>query len=233
MPERCVRFAVRGHDGWTSDVWKCWINVGRDTQDVDADKHDVYLTSRPLGHALKLSLHQSGKWHLSFHREKKEDLFPVDKTPTTRFLGKWKCNEDIEKPVILAARVIFPWSSPSLSDKNAPPDTIWIPSASESQAVEVLVFLVKRTEIFQHEYSQDTGLVGDIYFRDEGGVRLLYRHVQFETPPNFSGTPRYFRGISSADLSGASRMVSWGRSSDGSIRFVEARVESVGNLITK
>jgi hypothetical protein len=103
----------------------------------------------------------------------------------------------------------FPWSSPSLSDKNAPPDTIWIPSASESQAVEVLVFLVKRTEIFQHEYSQDTGLVGDIYFRDEGGVRLLYRHVQFETPPNFSGTPRYFRGISSADLSGASRMVSW------------------------
>ncbi len=226
MPEQCVRFAVRGEDGGTSDVWKCWINVGRDTKNFAADKRDVYLTSRPLGHALKLSLHHSGQWHMSFHAQKTDSLFDSDKIPPTRFLSKWQHNACIEKPAVLAARVVFPWSSPRLSEKNAPPETIWIPSALEPQAVEVLVFLVSKAESFQHEFPSDFGMVGDLHFRDGGGVRVLSRHTHFGPPPTISGTPKYFRGISRVDLREASRMVTWVRLSDGSIRFLETRVES-------
>jgi hypothetical protein len=83
MPKAEVRFCIRTVDGRTTDVWKCWLATGK-------EKTDVYLTSRPLGHALKLSLHESGQWHVAFDSAKKDVLFPPGETPATRFLGKWQ-----------------------------------------------------------------------------------------------------------------------------------------------
>ena len=70
MTERSIRFAVRGEDGRTSDVWKCWMNMR-------SGKRDVYLTSRPLGHALKLSLHERGQWHVGFHAERRKTTYSL------------------------------------------------------------------------------------------------------------------------------------------------------------
>jgi len=218
MTERSIRFAVRGEGGRTSDVWKCWMNMS-------SGKRDVYLTSRPLGHALKLSLHERGQWHVGFHAEKKDDLFPQGAIPPNRFLGKWEHTEPIEKPVVLASRVMFPWSSPSPSDKKAPSDTVWIPAAQEPHAVEVLVFLVRSEAHFDEKFPSDMVLVGDLRFKDGGGVRILFRQVQMATPPGLSGQPKYFRGKSKVDLTEANRMVTWAQQGDGSILFLETRVE--------
>lgn len=134
MPQHSIRFAVRSHDGATTDIWNCWTSVGR-------GKKDVYLTSRPLGHAMKLSLHQSGRWHVSFHRDKLEKLFPPNAIPTSRFLGVWDRRDATTEPLTLAARVCFPWTSPSSPPRDAPESTHWIQCAPDGEMVEVTIFL--------------------------------------------------------------------------------------------
>jgi hypothetical protein len=58
-----VRFGIRSADGTLySSVWKCVTEKGR-------AKSDLYLIPQGMGSAFKVSLHESGEWHMGFTSE--------------------------------------------------------------------------------------------------------------------------------------------------------------------
>jgi hypothetical protein len=220
MSERHIRFAVRSEDGATTDIWKCWTSDG-------TGKRDVYLTSRPLGHALKLSLHEEGRWHVGFHSQKRDQLFSPEALPASRFLGTWDRPNALSAPWVLAARVCFPWSSPSKPPRDAPETTRWLECAPQGEMVEVAVFLVNATiarDDWPGKDAMKAGLVGRMPLDGGGEVVIVFRNAEMsvESQPK-SGTTNYFRGKSKAGLVEANRIVAWGESPDGSITFLESR----------
>jgi hypothetical protein len=218
MPERSIRFAVRSSAGLTTDIWKVWTT----------GKRDVYMTSRPLGHALKLSVHEAGHWHVGFHSERKDQLFRAGEGPPTRFLGKGRFPEFERQPLVLAARVYFPWSSPTEAAKPAPDNVAWIECASPGQAVEVSLFLI-RLEVFSNDWpgkkDMRTNLIGNLPLEGGGRACLVYR-VDAPMPriPELQLTPNFFKGKSMQDMRQANRMVAWDTEQDGSVTFIESQL---------
>lgn len=226
MPEVSIRFGIRSSTGACSNVWKSWSSRG-------AGKRDVYLASRPLGtSALKLSLHEHGQWHVGFDRTQKNRLFAPGTEPPTRFLGQWARASTIGQAFVLAARVFFPWSSPSISRVDAPPDTVWIPVAPEGKMVEVAVILMAAespTADWPAKDTISTELVGRIPLEGAGEVTIVHRLVpMFTDAAPRQGTPNYFRGRSKDDLLTADRMVAWGEAPDGSNMYIESKVSVSG-----
>lgn len=220
MPEHALRFGVRDDHGNSSDIWKCWTRTG-------SGKRDVYLTSRPLGQALKLSLHEGGQWHVGFDRSRRDQLFSPEQLPPSRFLGTWQRPDAGTTVLVLAARVHFPSKWLGVSPRSAPLHTVWLPSAPDGLSTEVAVFLIN----FQGEIidwpgkNEGAGLLGRLPLEGGGQVCVVYR-VSSTWPkiPSVEGSPRYFRGKSDADMMKANRMVAWGEDPDGSISFIEASV---------
>jgi len=225
MPEHSLRFAVRTPEGLSTDIWKVWTTVG-------TGRRDVYMTSRPLGHALKLSLH-ADQWHVGFDSNKRDQLFSPETLPPTRFLGKWHRPDIDHEPTVLAARVCFPWSSPSVAEERAPIDTVWIDSAPEGLSVEVPLFLMGvegSLDDWPGKATMGTSLVGNLPLEGGGRVCVVYRkEAAMPKIPSMSGAPNFFREKSRADLKTANRIVVWGEEPDGSISFVEARLEVKGS----
>lgn len=225
MAKPCIRFGVRSANGMCSDIWKCWTSVG-------VGKRDVYLTSRPLGKsALKLSLHEGGQWHIGFDASQRERLFQDGAEPASRFLSKWEGPEAGSGGYLLASRVFFPWSCPYATRSDAPSDTVWIPSAPKEQMVEVAVFLMSQRGQeggWPGKSAMGTKLVGRIALEGPGEVVVVHRDVPMlqDSEPR-SGSMRYFRDRSEGDLLAADRMVAWGQADDGSIMFMESKLEVI------
>jgi hypothetical protein len=155
--------------------------------------------------------------------------FLLKTLPPTRFLGEWHRPDIGHKPVVLAARVYFPWSSPSVTEKEAPSDTVWIDSAPEGFSVEVALFLVSVAaplEDWPGKATMGTSLVGNLPLEGGGRVCVVHRNeAAMPKIPSMSGAPHFFRDKSREDLKGANRIVAWGEQPDGSISFIEARLE--------
>jgi hypothetical protein len=221
MPEHSLRFAVHTAAGLSTDIWKVWTTIG-------TGKRDIYMTSRPLGSMLKLSLH-SDQWHVGFDANKRDQLFLPETFPPTRFLGNWRRPDLGHKPVILAARVNFPWSSPSIAEKEAPSDIVWIESAPEGLSVEVALYLVNveaPLDDWPGKATLGTSLVGNLPLEGGGRVCVVHRNnAPLPEIPLKSGSPNFFRDKSLEDLKTANRFVVWGEQPDGSILFVESHLE--------
>jgi hypothetical protein len=217
MTEHAFRFCVVSDDGSSSDIWKCWTNSGQ-------GKRDVYFTSRPLGNALKLSLHEAGEWHVGFSK-KPDMLFEAGKAPETRFLGKWLRPKSLVYPFVLAARLYVPFFSPSGSQRNIPGGTVRIPSAPVGHSVEITIFLLSTKvspEGWPGRNNMGTQLIGNLPLEGGGRVSIVHRLTNvWPTIPKRSVVPNFFAGKNSTDLNNANRMVAWGEEADGSIVFVE------------
>lgn len=223
MQETSLRFAVFGADGRSSDIWKVWANLG-------SGRRDVYMTSRPLGYSMKLSLHETGQWHVGFHANKRDVLFDQGSAPQSRFLGHWAAAPRLnEQPITLAARVMFPWSCPTVMHESLPDDLVRIPNAPNTLAVEVTLFLLDVDESpnsWPGRRAMGTSLVGRVPLDGGGGATLVHRTIEMpqKMPPR-RANPRYFTGKSREDLYSANRLVAWGQAEDGSIFFIEAPLE--------
>ena len=221
MPELSLRFAVRSDDGATTDVWKLWTNHGQ-------GRRDVYMTNRPIGYALKLSLHEGGQWHVAFHGGQRDKLFDEDHQPASRFLGKWQSPNASVDPFVLAARVVFPWASPSTPPREAPNDTVWLPAAPKGSMNEVAVFLINvetPVDDWPGKSALSTSLVGNVPLEGGGRACAVHRFTPMpNSAPTQSGSPNYFRGKSREDILEANRMVAWGQETDGSIVFIESKL---------
>ncbi|MFY8064784.1 MAG: hypothetical protein ACOVN2_13895, partial [Usitatibacteraceae bacterium] len=126
-----IRFGVKSSEGYTSNVWTCWIHP---------EKGDVYLTSDALGKILKLSDHASGRSHIGYHYEKRDELFTSETLPKDRFLLKQDDGHRAEMTYRNVATVYFPSGSLDAVEQVVPNDTNWLPEAQRGYATEVAMF---------------------------------------------------------------------------------------------
>ena len=131
MPKKkATRFVVGSPQGLTSSVWRVWTH-----------KNDVYFQAESLGGALKVSLHESGRWQMSFTTEFVKKMQAKGQWPAiSRHMSRWLRPTEISS-VTLAFRIIIPTSElRPLKLRMVRPIT-WIAAAPIGHAVEFMIFL--------------------------------------------------------------------------------------------
>jgi hypothetical protein len=222
MPEHSLRFGVVGQPGYRAETWKCWTNQG-------AGKRDVYVACRALGNALKLSLHESGRWQIAFDSQQFSQMFDGANAPPDRFMGKWEKPAPLASDLTLACRIHIPWHATTIPDPSPDSKVHWIECAPRGQSVEVAVFLLERPpdkSDWPGRDSMQTKLVGQLPLDGGGSVCIVYHTcpaIEQALPP--ISAPRYFKGKGEEHLlAEANRALMWGASNDGSIIFQEGPV---------
>jgi hypothetical protein len=220
MPERALRFGVAGPIGFRAETWKCWTVHGK-------GKRDVYLACRALSGQLKLSLHQSGKWHVAFDSQRFDQLFEEGAAPPDRFLGKWEQPEGNDG-LTLACRIYVPSHAANIPDEKLDENVQWIAHAPPGQSVEIVIFLWNHAALAVEDWPgksvMKTALLGTVPLDGGGSVIVVHRTCESLPQPPVTRAPRYFRGMTESDMLGANRAVVWGDCDDGSVVFQEFSV---------
>ena len=213
MKEASIRFGIIDGRGRRASTWKCWTHTG-------TGKSDVYLTCRSLGGALKASLHQSGKWHIAYSKEfftDNPEAF-ADR-PTGRFIDKWRPNE-IAPGLILAFRIIAPYSAVNIPIASLNNDVVWIRVPPIGGAIEIDIFITSPQTFVSSwpgKNSMNTNLVDSMLLVSGETIWIVYRGIDCPVFGNIKGTARYFKGRSKDDLAGEGlRIIAFRHEQDGS-----------------
>jgi hypothetical protein len=119
-----IRFGVGTPQGLRSTVWRLWTGGGSDS--------DVYIAPRSAAGEFKVSLHQSGRWQVSFTSQYFRDVAnEIDTLPNSRHLDIWSNSLNINLELTLALRIIIPVSelrvAPFLPKKSKPIKWVNVP----------------------------------------------------------------------------------------------------------
>jgi len=225
MPERAIRFGVA--DSSTkrrAETWKC----------LSPGKREVYVLCRAIGDVLKLSLHESGRWHMAFDAAKFPAMFDDGQAPEHRFAGKWERPAPIIDGLTVACHIYTPWYAVNIQERELEKEVTWIDPPPSGDLVEVTIFLSDHAlapGAWPARNSMKTKLVGSFQLEDGGEVWLVHRCIPDpEAKPLTLPPPKYFRGKGEADvLAGGNRMLGWGWLGDGSIFIREGPVSVTKN----
>jgi hypothetical protein len=215
MPEQLIRFGVYDGGAKRAATWRCWSRTG-------VGKNDLYLSCREIGGALKVSLHESGQWHVAYFQEFfDKNVEDSDLIKKGRFIDRWSPPAEIAPGVTLAFGIVTPWSSVTASIDDADARRIhWIPSAPEGHALEIAIVLTRSgTSVsgWPGRQTMNTELVGSIELDSGDSVWIVYREIDMPDLSTVKGTPRYYKGRSEEDLRcGSFRVLLLGIESDGS-----------------
>jgi len=231
MPEHSLRFGVVGQPGYRAETWKCLTYHGAGKQRC------VYVACRRLGNALKLSLHESGRWHVAFDSQEFSQMFEGANAPSDRFAGKWEKPAPLIADLTLACRIHIPWDAATIPDPSLDSKVHWIACAPLGQSVEVAVFLSERpldNSAWPGRDLMQTKPVGQFPI-EGGGCVFIVQHtcptIEQAFPP--MSAPVYFKGKGEEQLlANANRAIRWGAMGDGSIIFQERPVVITKNKAT-
>lgn len=213
MPERSIRFGVRGIDGRQAATWKCWNSGSRNA--------DVYLACRVLKGELKASLHQSGRWHVAFSPDFYESGFNDPATrPASRFAQSWPRPPDIAQGITLAFRIVVPWFSATVVDEAVAPDVFWATSAPTGQAVEFDVLICRPETVtagWPGKNTMGTSPVGCFTLPNEDIIWIVHRLTPIAIPSPLRGNATLFTGVEAhAPSASGLRAIVFGSEADGS-----------------
>lgn len=224
MPEQTIRFGVA--DSATkqrAETWKC------------LGKREVYVLCRAIGDVLKLSLHQSGRWHMALNAAKFPAMFDDGQAPEHRFAGKWDRPAPIIDGLTVACHIITPWSAVNIQEEELEREVAWIDHPPSGESVDVTIILSDHARAqgdWPARDSMKTKLVGSFRLEGGGEVWIVHRCIPCpEAKPLTLPSPKYFRGKGEADvLAGRNRMLGWGWLGDGSIFIREGPVVVTKNV---
>jgi hypothetical protein len=128
--EQVLRFAVGERDGPRSRTWRLWVPPG---------KSDVYIASRRLGYAVKVSLHEPGPSRLALTSEyvKQEGaLRAAGDDP--RGAKEWERPRPRlpDAPMTRPFSILVPWDEVIDRGYAEKDGVIWTPAPSEGMCVE-------------------------------------------------------------------------------------------------
>jgi hypothetical protein len=185
-----------------------------------------------LGGSLKVSLHQSGNWHIAYSpqtfEEKVEGAIPKF---ADRFIEKWPRPPEIAPGITLAFRIVTPWSAVTHPIQESDlTGIIWLPNAPEPKATEIDVFLVKPTTPvsgWPGKRSVGTSLIGSIPLESGETAWAVYWVVPMPDLSKVSkGVGQFYKGASEKDLEGQGlRAIVYGAEPDGSRVVYDCAVE--------
>jgi hypothetical protein len=227
MPVRELRFGVRDGADRRSETWKCWTVLGK-------GKRDVYVLCRRMNGMFKLSLHDSGRWHVAYDFERFDAMFEEGHKPSTRFVGVSERPSSDGTGVTLACRIFVPSGAVTIDDPAIATNVIWMPKAAEGRATEFSIFLSDHPYYglnWPGKITMQTKLVGYLPLEGGGAVFVVVR----ERPPidlsymQKNVTPRYFKDMNKDDFLQANRAIVWGMADNGSIEFIEVPITVAQN----
>ncbi len=106
-----IRFAVQQRNGLTSNAWGVRVeNTG-----------DAYIYCRDSLKGQKISLHKSGKQHISF-----DESLSSKMNMTSRFMNQWR-EPHYEKEAVATLKLLFPpaWSIGLSEEQRAKAKSVW------------------------------------------------------------------------------------------------------------
>lgn len=211
MPELAIRFTVQFQGRQRAATWKCWSPSG---------KEDIYLTCRELGGALKISLHESGKWHTAYFEGFFKSAVPKEyQTDAGRFIDQWNCPEAIAPGVTLAVRIVTPWSSITAHGEMST-SIVSVPPPAEGKAIECGIFLIDRSTPMTDwpgKKAMNTELIGSYELPSGNSVWVVWWEINMPKLNPLHGSPKFYHGHSMEDLKTEHvRMLMFGDVPDGS-----------------
>lgn len=223
MPETSIRFGIRNNANKRSSIWKCWTNSGK-------GKNDVYVANRAIGKAMKVSLHESGSWHIAFDSHFLNNEIEGESLRSNRFVDKWPRPREISKGCTLALRIVISEDviTIPITDRD-PLSTIWIASPPPDKAIEiVLLFTTPCADVsnWPGRDSMKAQLLGT--FQIESGYRawLVYYTVDKPTMDQRKGIMTLFKsGKALARQKGIYRAIIPSQAPDGSRVIYECNAE--------
>jgi hypothetical protein len=194
----------------------------------------VYLACRALQGKVKLSLHESGRWHVGFDATRFNSMFEKDSEPPNRFAGKWDKPAPLIEGLTFACRVHIPWYAVTIPNTLLDGKVVWIQAAPQGQSIEVAIFLSEaglRVSDWPGRLSMNTNLVGSFELDDGSHVWVVHHTIPLmepKLPP--TSAPMYFKGAGEQNLGEeGTRAVVSGDCEDGSVFFFEAPVSVTKN----
>ena len=188
---------------------------------------------RKLQRTLKVSLHETGNWHVAYIKETgffEDSVEGEIPNQQDRFLEKWSRPKPIAPGVTLALRIVTPFSAVSTPiDKKVDKDIIWLPNCSPHRATEMYVFLVSpktHTTSWPGKNGMGTKLVGYYCLKNGESVWVVYREIDVPDLSKFTKGKGYpYRGRTKEDLNSDDlRMFAFGNSPDGSKVIYDLKV---------
>lgn len=213
MPEQYIRFGITDGKGLRAATWKLW---------TPNNKSDIYLACRELGGELKASLHESGNWHIAYNRSTFDNLVKgYVNTEHDRYIKKWNTPKPIAPGIILAFRIVTPYSAVTSNIKQSYKDIVWIPNPTALYATEIDIFIISPITAvtgWPGKNNMNTKLIGSYKLANKVSVWLVYHVVDMpDLNPATKGTARFYKGRSYNDLkSNHLRALVIGKEPDGS-----------------
>lgn len=224
MAMRAIRFSALKQGRFRSATWNCFAQTRKD---------DFYLTCREFKGAMKVSFHETGKWHLGFDKEFLDRSAPKNsRLLIDRFPLKWRVPPELSPGVILALRILVPEYVIIVPKKEEKRSLVWIPSPPIGKTVEILIFLTHpevKVSSWPGANAMGTKLVGKIEL--DSGKKVWVVHMVIDLPPfkhPARGKPTFFHGLTPEDVKGKGlRAIGIGKHEDGSVYLRECLVKRV------
>lgn len=211
VEENSVRFCVANiEEKSRAASWKVFS---------PSKKNDVYVAGRELKGAVKISLHESNNWHLSYSPDFYEQKVPDDATTESgRFIYSWTKPGTIGHGVTLALRIVTPWTAIG-TDLNYSKKIHYIEQPAEGRAIEVGILIAEpNTKIsgWPGKISMNSLLIGSYTLPEKSTVWVVHWEIECPDFSGFSCQARMFNGVKKSDISESVRAMIFGDHSDGS-----------------
>ena len=224
MAQRSLRFGITDGKGRGAATWKLWTETG-------GGKSEVYLACRTLGGALKVSMHESGSWHIAYSQSYfKENVEGAIPNKQDRFIKKWSKPVNISPGITLAFRIMTPWSAvTSYINRSNAKKVRWLNNAPKPMATEIdILFTEASVPVtgWPGKRSMNTSLIGQIPLENGNTVWVVYRVVEMPDLSHVSNkTGNFYKGRSREDIkSEGLKALVIGTENDGSVVLYDCAV---------
>ncbi len=219
MPESSVRFCIADEDRkLRAASWKVWSPKG---------KNDVYVACRELGGAIKVSLHESGFWHLGYDQKFYDEKIPKDFVGhSDRFALKWIRPSENFPGVTFAIRILTPHSSVASVFESLSKLHIIKPPV-EDRAVEVGIFLSVPTSMITSwpaKKSMKSDLVGTYELPNQSRVWVVSWECEIPDFSALSKKAKRFQGVDDDEIPDSLRAIVLSDHRDGSKALYDLKV---------
>ncbi|MCK0103228.1 hypothetical protein [Pseudohalocynthiibacter sp. F2068] len=187
------------------------------------------MACRELGGTIHTSFHASGKWHTTFSAEAAAKL-PLDPSSNSRRrrIEEWPRPSEVKPGIILAYKILTPWSSATSPLSKGMKNAVQIPNATIGKANETMILMVKPSLNLD---VQNADIIAELSLADAG--RLVVINHEIAMPKiNIPKKPavNFFRGKTKSDLEGGSlRALVFSDDHNGHRMIIDGVVQYKGN----
>jgi len=215
------RFAVKSKNNLISSVWRLQLT-----------KNDVYLSVRCLMQTMKVSLHESGEWQISFTSEfvKKKEMKNQE-----RHIEKWSNKNNITDGITLAFRICIPFSELREKYENTSKTVSYIEISEESGTIAEIFFIFTESNVevssWPGKNSMNTELLTKFQLDNGQKLWLVYTQRKMEEQDernleNYKVKMLEYLRESGANTDGKHiRSVLIGSEEDGSRKFIDVALD--------